>query len=210
MPWGDLVGPNVAFAELADFSRAAPPWPEEMDFVGHASPGRKAEFAAGRHCARVALACLRAPDAAIPVGTSRAPIWPHGFVGSITHSDGYAAAAAARRSDYAGLGIDTERVGAVGPAIYDEVFAGDEFALLSRAPPNQRAATAAVLFSAKEALFKAQFGIFGLRLEFGDCELELRGCRIEVVRPEAFRLHNSEAAFSIYLDRVFAIFAFRA
>ncbi|MBW2215557.1 MAG: hypothetical protein JRF48_14335 [Deltaproteobacteria bacterium] len=55
------------------------------------------QFTAGRVCSRIALGRLGVA-ATTPVlrGEDRAPIWPPGFVGTITHTDTWCAAAVAR------------------------------------------------------------------------------------------------------------------
>lgn len=70
---------------------------------------RKAEFIAGRYCARSALTQLGYNfDVTLAIGANRQPVWPEGFVGSITHSHGYASALAARREKVRALGLDSE------------------------------------------------------------------------------------------------------
>src|SRR5438876_615194 len=83
---------------LADFDTS---WlfGEERALVAGASPVRRREFTAGRVCARDALQQLGGPRCAILRDPSRAPIWPEGFVGSISHAAGYCVAAAARTAD---------------------------------------------------------------------------------------------------------------
>src|SRR5450432_2196927 len=85
------------------------PWdltPEESDFLAGAVPGRVKEFGAGRACARAGLASLGWNDVSIPSGPDRAPIWPDGVVGSITHVEDYCLAVVARQDRIASLGVD--------------------------------------------------------------------------------------------------------
>jgi 4'-phosphopantetheinyl transferase EntD len=155
----------------------------EAAFMAAASPARRAEFAAGRHCARAALARFGVPAGPVPIGSRRQPVWPSGFVGSITHCEGYAAAAVARRTTHRGVGIDAERIGAVTPDLYGDLFTGPERDGIARVQARLRPVVSAILFSAKEALYKAQFAPFGLPLDFQDCELRIRGRQILVIRP---------------------------
>ena len=60
---------------------------------------------------REALRRLGLPEQAILADDRRAPLWPTGVVGSITHCAGFTAAAVAWRRDIATLGIDTEPLG---------------------------------------------------------------------------------------------------
>jgi len=89
-------------------------FPEELQAMARATPARRYEFALGRRCAREALALLGGPRVAIPVGRFRDPVWPFGYVGSITHCRGFCAAAAARTPPgnsscgIRGIGLDSE------------------------------------------------------------------------------------------------------
>lgn len=80
---------------------------EEREIAG-AGDKRRREFTTARRCARRALARLGLAPGPLPTGPTGAPVWPVGVTGSITHCDGYRAAAAARTADLAGLGIDAE------------------------------------------------------------------------------------------------------
>jgi 4'-phosphopantetheinyl transferase EntD len=60
---------------------------EEDALVVRACAKRREEFSAGRCAGRAALACLGVPPVAILQGRRGEPLWPSGFVGSITHCD---------------------------------------------------------------------------------------------------------------------------
>jgi enterobactin synthetase component D len=79
------------------------------DALRTASPKRKTEFLAGRFCAAKALGALN-PNLTMQVGIHHdgSPRWPHGIVGSITHTDGFASAAVAGEQTCLSLGIDSE------------------------------------------------------------------------------------------------------
>ena len=68
----------------------------EAAAVTKAVPKRRAEYAAVRHCARTALGRLGVPPVPILSGPDRAPRWPPGIIGALTHCEGYRAAAVAR------------------------------------------------------------------------------------------------------------------
>jgi 4'-phosphopantetheinyl transferase EntD len=57
--------------------------------MARATPARRCESAPGRRCAREALAILGGPRVAILAGHFRDPVWPFGYVGSITHCQGF-------------------------------------------------------------------------------------------------------------------------
>src|SRR5947208_1552294 len=104
----DLVTDGVA-VEGGDFKLADsnPPLEEEA-YLGNVVPARRREFRAGRLYARQALRGLGIPETAIPIGPDRAPIWPKGVVGSISHSRNLCAAVVGLSADYLGIGIDIE------------------------------------------------------------------------------------------------------
>lgn len=121
---------------------------EEEEAVARSVPRRRREFARGRASARAALEALGARPTSIPVGLGRAPVWPRGFLGSITHAGGLAAAAVARRTALACLGIDAEAAGVLEPAVQEMIFAPGEDRGTEPWWP-------ALVFSAKESVYKA-------------------------------------------------------
>ena len=58
-------------------------FPEEVVHLDKAIASRRREFAAGRACAREALAKLGLPPVPILRGEKREPLWPQGIVGSL-------------------------------------------------------------------------------------------------------------------------------
>ncbi|GAB1268690.1 4'-phosphopantetheinyl transferase [Aurantivibrio infirmus] len=80
--------------------------PEKMS---RAVPKRKAEYIAGRYCARKSLGAINISDQAVGTSEERAPVWPEGVVGSITHSAGFASAVVAKAEEIRGIGIDSEK-----------------------------------------------------------------------------------------------------
>lgn len=147
------------------------PTAPEARAVQGAVPARRREFAAGRACARRALAQLHVQDFPVLAGPRREPLWPPGVVGSITHTRGYCAAAVARASDLRVLGIDAELVGAVGDDLEELVCSAQERrrGRAGGAGPAWRT----VVFSAKESVFKALYPSCGVELAFCDIEIVL-------------------------------------
>ena len=160
--------------------------------VATAVERRRREFAAGRLCARAALAKL-APELAgapLPIGPRRAPRWPEGYVGSISHGGGFAWAVAARRAEARGLGVDVEPViaDAVADEIEDQIVAPDELRALDL--PHRWALT--VAYSLKEALFKCLHADVGRYFGFRDVAVERDAagtiaCRLLVDLAPAWR-----------------------
>lgn len=141
----------------------------EREAIRQAVPKRRLEFARGRHAARKALerAGWAGGFVEIPVGDTRQPLWPAGFMGSITHCDGLVAAVAARCSPALGaIGIDAEPARPLPEGVRGQVLTPAE-----REIPG--AETPTVVFGAKEALHKAVFPGSAVWLDFLDVTLTL-------------------------------------
>ena len=123
---------------------------------------------AARMVARSLLAQLGHPGAQVPKGAGGAPVWPVGVVGSLAHDDEIAVAAVGLRRDYASVGIDVERAGAL---------AADMLALVATQSERRRIEDdlikAKLLFALKEAVYKAVYPLDRVFLEFGDIEVDL-------------------------------------
>ena len=140
--------------------------------MARAVPRRRGEFAAGRACARAALARLGLPAAPILPGPRGAPQWPPGVVGTITHCDGYRASAVAHARDVLTLGLDAEPAGPLPGGVLDAVSLAEERDRL----PGLAAAAPHVpwdrlLFCAKEAVYKAWFPLAGRWLGFEEAAI---------------------------------------
>jgi 4'-phosphopantetheinyl transferase EntD len=149
-----LLPPGVRVAELRDFDAAGDLWPEEAAGLGEVCCGRAAEFRAGRHCARAALARLGVTAGAVPRGGDRAPRWPAGAVGAITHTQGYAAAAVGLEIAYASIGIDAEPNLPLPPVVAGKVLQPAERRWLARVGTGDGVCWDRLLFSAKESVYK--------------------------------------------------------
>ncbi|MGW1988205.1 4'-phosphopantetheinyl transferase family protein [Streptomyces collinus] len=149
-------------------------YPEEERIVARAVDKRRREFTAVRVCARLAMEKLGVPAQAVPTGERGAPVWPQGLSGSMTHCEGYQAAALVRAGDLASLGIDAE----VDAPLPDQVF---ESIALPSEQRRHRALSASrpavhwdrLLFSAKESVYKAWFPLARAWLDFSEADIEL-------------------------------------
>jgi 4'-phosphopantetheinyl transferase EntD len=148
-----------------------PVLPEEERLVGRAGGTRVREFRAGRHCAHAALDRLGFPPVAILRRPGGDPCWPSGVVGSITHASGHAAAAVATAADLAGLGIDAEPHSALEPAVAALVCTSPELSWCRGRDDGVYWET--VMFSAKEAVYKAWYPLAATFLEFDEIEVRL-------------------------------------
>lgn len=155
-------------ASVAVCSGSASPelFPQEMEAVDRAVPKRRLEFARGRSAARRALADLGWPAVPIPVGPDREPMWPRGVVGSITHCEGLVAAVVARDSCLATVGLDAEPAEGLPADVRPLVLRDSEW---STDPVTEK-----LVFSAKEAIYKALFPIVRVWIDFQDVEISLQ------------------------------------
>ena len=129
----------------------------EFIAIQHAIPQRRHEFIGGRMMARRAMSELGVAPQAVPAGPDRAPVWPAGLVGSITHTGEWCAAAIARADEIRSVGIDVEDARSVGSELWQILCTVRELEWLSTLPTGVRELGATALFSAKESVFKAQY-----------------------------------------------------
>ena len=137
------------------------------------SQKRLADFSTGRYCAIKALEQLGIQDAIIPIGEDRAPIWPEGIVGSISHCDSLAGAIVAKSSDHSSLGLDIEEIGRVTPDLWDLVFTENEKTYLYGLSDEDTLIQSTAIFSIKEAFYKFQHPLTKTFLDFLEVEVTL-------------------------------------
>jgi 4'-phosphopantetheinyl transferase EntD len=161
--------PASASAEMFSDTPESTMFSVEAAAVAGAVAERRLEFGTVRHCARKALRQLGIPAVPILPDVDRAPRWPVGVVGSMTHCAGYRAAAVARSGELRGLGIDAEPHAAVPDEALDLVLRDEERArLLALADAYPDLRWDRILFCAKEAVFKAWFPLTRRWLDFAD------------------------------------------
>ncbi|WP_432113330.1 4'-phosphopantetheinyl transferase family protein [Streptomyces sp. S1] len=170
-----LLPPGVASAEAYGDPPEALLFPTEEALVRRASEGRRREFTTVRLCARRALAELGVAPVPLLPGERGAPRWPERVVGSMTHCDGYRAAAVARRSpEVLSVGIDAEPHRALPPDVLEAVALPSELRRvegLARRAPHVH--WDRLLFSAKESVYKAWFPLTRTRLGFDEADIAL-------------------------------------
>ncbi|MCH6160825.1 4'-phosphopantetheinyl transferase family protein [Streptomyces marispadix] len=147
-------------------------FPEEAAVVAKAVVKRQREFADVRACARGALARLGVPPVPLVPGHRGAPRWPEGVVGSMTHCDGYRAAAVARAAEAAGVGIDAEPDGPLPEGVLEVVsLPGEREHLRALADVRPEVCWERLLFSAKESVFKVWYPLTSRELDFSEAEV---------------------------------------
>jgi uncharacterized protein (TIGR00290 family) len=149
----------------ATFAHAA-----EAALVERAVPARRAEFAAGRRLAHALLDGLGAANAPLLTASTRAPLWPSGFTGSISHGAGLCLVAVARTTDIVAVGIDVESADPLAADLVSTVLTPRERTRLAGPDLLRRAK---LHFAAKEAVYKAVAAEVGRLLELHEVEIEL-------------------------------------
>lgn len=174
---------------------------------------RQAEYLAGRLCARAALLASGAGTYVPGTDDERAPIWPPGFCGSITHGDGWAAAIVARSSQWRGLGLDVESRLETQRAqrLAAEILTPSE---LTRLDPEQLALQVTLTFSLKESLFKALYPLVRTRFYFEHAELVSWSAgghaRLRLLTDLSEEWHHGKeivGQFSLFDDRLLSLVA---
>ena len=135
--------------------------PEERGYVARALDRRVREFTAGRNCARAALLQLGVAPLPIRVGRRREPLFPPGYSGSITHTDGYCAAAVLRTGATLSIGIDAEGCAPLPDGVLQRISLPAERAMLAGIDATLAGSADRLLFSIKEAFYKAWFQLSG-------------------------------------------------
>ncbi|MDQ1049971.1 4'-phosphopantetheinyl transferase [Streptomyces sp. V4I2] len=149
-------------------------YPEEEAVLTQAVPKRRREFTAVRGCARRAMEKLGVPPQPVLPGERGAPRWPAGLTGSMTHCDGYCAAALVRATDLASLGIDAEPDGPLPDGVLSSVsLPAERDRLLRLARDHPGTHWDRLLFSAKESVYKAWFPLTGQWLDFSEADIEI-------------------------------------
>lgn len=194
-----LFGSFAAVAAAVSDHAAEPLFPSEEKAVEWASAARRATFASGRFCARAALASLGRPPAAIPRGTAGEPLWPPGVVGSIAHTETFAAAVVADDRVTRAVGLDVEDDSPLDDATSELVCRPDEI------PPSLPASLprlrfAKLLFAIKEAVYKCHWPVERAFLEFEDVHVAVdfaaEGFRARVATAKAGRNEVIEGVFA--------------
>jgi enterobactin synthetase component D len=176
---------------------------------------RRRQFETGRRCAAQLLAMLGSPVTEVGVAPDRSPVWPAGFVGSITHKDTLLGVAVARAGEAGALGIDIEHV--LSPQAAGDVESVcliDRERALGRRLGVERCLFATVCFSAKESLYKCLYPsvrrffdhfaaeVVGLDMQAGSMRLRLNE-HLCATAPRGLIL---QGRFSLRDDDVFTSF----
>ncbi|MFC2687147.1 4'-phosphopantetheinyl transferase family protein [Arachnia propionica] len=171
----ELFAPDVSVWEVRDEKVREELHPEEQQYIERAVAKRQLEFARARYCARQALDRFGLERPSMIPGIAGEPSWPQGIIGSMTHCEGYAAAAVAPRARLVSLGLDAEVDAPLPERVLGLVALPSEIrrlALLGALEPALH--WDRILFSCKESVYKAWYPLAHKWLGFEDAELALR------------------------------------
>ncbi len=152
---------------------------EEL-FVERAVEQRVKHFSTGRLCAKKALESLNITDVEILMNEDKAPVWPEGVVGSISHSKSMAGAVVAFANKVSSIGLDIETIGGVNPDMWDMLFLASEQAFLQQFTGDKLTFYTTLLFSGKEAFYKFQHPLTKTFLDFTDVAMNLIEGQFEI------------------------------
>ena len=126
----DLVGfqPGSPVAVAVTDPRVEYPgaFPTELAEMPRAVDSRRREYVAGRVAAHRAMEKLGLSARPVLSNRSRAPSWPRGLTGSLSHNDTTCIAAVARSSQVRSLGVDVEDDDPLAPDLVDTVCTLEE------------------------------------------------------------------------------------
>jgi len=180
---------------------------------------RQSIFDMGRACAAELLADLGSCETSVAMAADRSPVWPQGYVGSITHTDDLVGVAVARRKDYRSIGIDAEAI--VEPEATAEIddlcMSETERALRDSVEINPQTFSS-LCFSAKESFFKCLYPLAGVWFDFLDAEIacfdaDLQRLQMRLLRdlPSGFRQGQVFGGTFRWTDRrVYTAFALKS
>ncbi len=157
--WKSLLPPGIRVGAGPLSTDVLPLTRPELASVGGISAERKRELQSGRTYAKRALATFGIYDVDLPTGSDRLPVWPKGFIGSITHtrrnSEGFCAAAVARSDEFLVLGIDVEYAIGLDPLVWPTILTLTELDKIRSLPVDEREREAVRRWCVKEAMVKA-------------------------------------------------------
>ena len=171
----EILKPLFPDNVMSVFSESVPAdvdrYPEEEQFTKRMVKRRLREFQHGRNCARLALSMLGQPPGPIGRGKHREPLWPEGFVGTISHAGPYAAAAVAAADLFLGIGLDMEYADPIEDRLIESICRTEE---IDRANDNEGIGQhAKLLFSIKESIYKCLWPLIREFVDFTEIEVRL-------------------------------------
>jgi 4'-phosphopantetheinyl transferase EntD len=169
----DLLPTEVAAEDIFGADPTAELLPEEHQLVAKAVEKRRLEVTNVRTAARRALARIGVPPVPLLRGAKGQPLWPAGVVGSMTHTAGYCAAAVADADKIRSVGIDAEVHDRLPDGVLDAIALPEEKIQLTALGDTGSISWDRLLFSAKEAVYKAWFPLTERWLGFEEARITI-------------------------------------
>ncbi len=146
---------NVGIHTLVKFDFFGITFPDQLI---KATQKRRAEYLAGRWCAQQALLQLGVTGIQVGIGDHRAPIWPNGILGTITHSKDIALAMVSKIENCRGIGADIEHFMSLDQEfkLRDYILNKSELAQFEILK-SYISCPLTLIFSAKESIYKSLY-----------------------------------------------------
>ena len=167
----EWAGTNIYLKSLPVADYVSKLHEEELPLIEKAAPPRRNTFSSGRHCARGLLREAGLPEATLLRCSNGAVRWPHGLIGSLSHTNDWAVAAVAVSDmcEAQQMGIDLERIKPLEEGVIKLIARGAELEELSAT--HLPVWHAMALFSFKESLYKCLASDYGQFINFHDVEI---------------------------------------
>lgn len=195
---------------------------EELKLIVHSSLKRQEDFSSGRWCAHFSVKKLKkAPfpilreERFLNTSLQKMPKWPLPWKGSISHTEGLWGAAVTHENSILGMGIDVEKwkkkafEGEDGFSVRlaNKVTSKEELHALMNLPLGLRQKALAVLFSAKEALYKCLCNLtvqnthrVDLKQQHNIQNVQLNWNQVQVISRDAFSTGQDGAVLKACID----------
>jgi 4'-phosphopantetheinyl transferase EntD len=161
----------IGFDEPRD--RTANLFDDERALAASLSGSRRDAFTTGRWLTQQLQQQVVGRASAVSRGADRAPVWPAGCLGSITHTQTLVAAAVIEESTASAIGIDLEQRKRVGEHLFPRVLTPAERDRMTALADDARRNCATLIFSAKESVYKALNPILKRYIGFQEVEVML-------------------------------------
>lgn len=177
-----VAAPEVPAVELAAAHAAL--HPDERAAADRLGPVRRRDFIAGRAALRALFASAAGapPDAPLAADDRGAPVVPAGWVASISHKRGVAAAVLAPDRGWT-VGVDVELAAPPRLDLGSRILTDGEQVAASALPDADRGRRVTLAFAIKEAVYKAIDPFVRRYVGFREVELAIAADGAVAVRP---------------------------
>jgi 4'-phosphopantetheinyl transferase EntD len=146
---------------------------EEAQQIQSSVEKRRREYTSGRLLARSLLSNIGIDNFKLINSPNRTPKWPEGVHGSITHCDTLCVVAISNNHIITGIGIDVEPAEPLPQDAEKFVMLADEYSSIKKLPAALQSLATRLIFSTKEATYKAVYPRLQLFLDFSDVHVEI-------------------------------------